>query len=99
MGRIMDEAGHLLLATSADKGAAAMKECNSGEWLAEAKKRLERLEALSKRKEPAGVAPSTRQKLADDTRRSMRAEVRELLAAVTILRDEIQNESSMSNPK
>jgi len=69
-----------------------MKECNSGEWLKEARNRLERLEKLLARKEPAGVEPSIRAKLADDTRRSMLAEARELIAASQILYGEIVNE-------
>lgn len=69
-----------------------MKECNSGEWLAEVKKRVDRLEKLLARKEPVGVAPSTRMKLADDTNRSMKAEARELVAAAQILYGEVVNE-------
>lgn len=76
-----------------------MKECNSGEWLKEAKNRIERLEKLLSRKEPAGVAVSTRVKLADDTQRSMLSEARELAVASQILYDEIVHESAILNPK
>ena len=76
MGRIMDEAGHLMLATAAEKGAAAMKECNSGEWLKEVERRADRLKAL----------------LAVDRLEAALGEARELVAASQILYGEIVNE-------
>lgn len=53
-----------------------MKECNSGEWLKEAKKRLDRLTAL----------------LAVDRKEQALAEARELVAAAQILYGEVVNE-------
>jgi hypothetical protein len=55
-----------------------MKECNSGEWLKEAKKRLDRLTEL----------------LAVDRKEQALAEARELVAAAQILYGEVVNEQA-----
>lgn len=55
-----------------------MKECNSGEWLKEARKRLDRLTAL----------------LAVDRKEQALAEARELVAAAQILYGEVVNEQA-----
>lgn len=60
-----------------------MKECNSGAWLAEVKKRTDRLTAA----------------LATGETDRARAEARELVAASQILYGEIVHESAICNPK
>jgi hypothetical protein len=60
-----------------------MKECNSGAWLKEVKKRLDRLTAA----------------LAVESNERALAEARELVAASQILYGEVVNESAISYPK
>ena len=73
-----DETGLPMLATT-DKGAPVMQKCNSGEWLKEAKRRIERLETCLAVQRTDGAL----------------AEARELIAASQILYGEIVNEQGV----